>query len=65
MAAAEIQLAELLSQDLDVMQRYDSYTTDDMYTWSTVFSNLFHRAWPNRAHPEFIAGIDRLRLMYL
>ena len=62
--AAEIKFAELLAQDLDVRQQYDQYTTDDMYTWSTVFSNLFHRAWPNRAHPEFLDGVDRLRLMY-
>jgi phenylalanine-4-hydroxylase len=62
--AAEMQLAELLAQDLDASQRYEEYSTDDMYTWSTVFSNLFHRAWPGRAHPEFLQGIDRLRLMY-
>ncbi len=64
LAQAEERLAELLAKDLDAMQRYDEYTTDDLYTWSTVFSNLFHRAWPERAHPEFLQGIDRLRLMY-
>lgn len=64
LAQAETRLAELLAKDLDAMQRYDEYTTDDLYTWSTVFSNLFHRAWPERAHPEFLQGIDRLRLMY-
>jgi phenylalanine-4-hydroxylase len=62
--AAEMRLAELLAEDLDACQRYEEYSTDDMYTWSTVFSNLFHRAWPGRAHPEFLQGIDRLRLMY-
>ncbi len=62
--AAEANLAQLLATDLDDKQQYDTYTTDDMYTWSTVFSNLYHRAWPGRAHPEFLNGIDRLRLMY-
>ncbi|WP_374296627.1 phenylalanine 4-monooxygenase [Sphingomonas sp.] len=61
MAEAELVRLEGAAADWTIPQGWDRYTPEEHATWDTLFERQA-RMLPGRVTPEFIAGLDVLRL---
>ncbi|WP_298090676.1 phenylalanine 4-monooxygenase [uncultured Sphingomonas sp.] len=61
MAEAELVRPEGAAADWTIPQGWDQYTPEEHATWDTLFERQA-RMLPGRVTPEFIAGLDVLRL---
>jgi phenylalanine-4-hydroxylase len=61
MAHAELTRPEGTAPDWTIPQQWDAYTAQEHATWDTLFARQA-RMLPGRAAPEFLQGLDVLRL---
>jgi phenylalanine-4-hydroxylase len=61
MAHAELTRPEGAAPDWTIPQQWDAYTAQEHATWDTLFARQA-RMLPGRAAPEFLQGLDVLRL---
>lgn len=61
MNSADLPIPESTSIDWSVPQDWASYTVEEHATWDTLFARQV-RMLPGRVAPEFLAGLDMLRM---